>query len=57
LPISSSEHLLMPEELKTVMRMVNISDPHSEYAYLIVSIVYIVLCCFACFCRYRKQDL
>jgi ABC-type transport system involved in multi-copper enzyme maturation permease subunit len=57
LPISSSEHLLMPDEIKMALRMANIGDSHPEYAYLIASIVYIGLCYFACFYRYKKQDL
>jgi hypothetical protein len=57
LPISSSEHLLLPDEVKTAMRMVNMGDAHSEYAYLAASLVYIALCFYACYYRYQKQDL
>jgi hypothetical protein len=58
LPVSSSEHLLIPKELKELLyTTVNIGDTHSEYAYLIASIVYIVLCGWACYCIYKKQDL
>jgi ABC-type transport system involved in multi-copper enzyme maturation permease subunit len=57
LPISSSEHLLLPNEMKTLLNMVNMGDSHSEYTYLAASIVYIVLCFYACYFRYEKQDL
>jgi hypothetical protein len=57
LPIASSEHLLIPEELKAMLNMVNMGDPHSEYAYIVASIVYLVLCGWACYYRYEKQDL
>jgi hypothetical protein len=57
LPIASSEHLLVPDKVKNVMKMVNITDPHPEYAYLTASVVYIILCYIACYYRYRKQDL
>jgi ABC-type transport system involved in multi-copper enzyme maturation permease subunit len=57
LPLSSSEHLLMPEAVKTILNMVNIGNANSEYAYLIVSIIYIILCYFVCYYRYEKQDL
>jgi ABC-type transport system involved in multi-copper enzyme maturation permease subunit len=57
LPISSSEHLLLPDKVKNLLKIVNISDPHPEYAYLIASIVYIALCYFTCFYRYKKMDL
>jgi ABC-type transport system involved in multi-copper enzyme maturation permease subunit len=57
LPIASSEHLLLPDDVKSVMKMVNMGDPHSEYVYLIASVVYIVLCYLACYYRYEKQDL
>jgi ABC-type transport system involved in multi-copper enzyme maturation permease subunit len=57
LPISSSEHLLMPNQLKTLRQMLDINDPHSEYAYLAATVVYIVLCYLVCYYRYNKQDL
>jgi ABC-type transport system involved in multi-copper enzyme maturation permease subunit len=57
LPLSSSKHLLMPEDLKVMLKMVNLGDSHPEYAYLVASIIYIVLCGWACYYRYRKQDL
>jgi ABC-type transport system involved in multi-copper enzyme maturation permease subunit len=57
LPVSSSEHLLLPDEIKLFLNMVNMGDTHSEYSYLIVSLVYIALCFYACYYRYQKQDL
>jgi ABC-type transport system involved in multi-copper enzyme maturation permease subunit len=57
LPLSSSDHLLPPKEVKTVMQMANMGDSHPEYACLIVSIVYIILCYVACYYIYKKQDL
>jgi ABC-type transport system involved in multi-copper enzyme maturation permease subunit len=58
LPIASSDHLLLPNEVKIMLKMiVNIEEPHPEYVYLIVSIVYIILCYLACYYKYKKQDL
>jgi ABC-type transport system involved in multi-copper enzyme maturation permease subunit len=57
LPVASSEHLLLPDGVKMLMNMLRTGDPHSEYAYLVASIVYIVLCYFACYYIYKKQDL
>jgi hypothetical protein len=57
LPISSSEHLLLPEQIKSMMNLANMSGSQSEYAYLIASIVYIGLCYLACYYRFQKQDL
>jgi ABC-type transport system involved in multi-copper enzyme maturation permease subunit len=58
LPLNSSDHLLFPDELKTVMKiMINMKEPYPESTYLIISIVYIILCYLACYYRYKKQDL
>ncbi|MDR2286198.1 MAG: ABC transporter permease [Prevotellaceae bacterium] len=57
LPLSSSEHLLMPDTIQTVMKIANIGNANSEYAYLIMSIIYIGLCYLTCYYRYEKQDL
>jgi ABC-type transport system involved in multi-copper enzyme maturation permease subunit len=57
LPLASSEHLLMPESVQTVLSFAKMGNAHSEYAYLIASIVYIILCYLACYYRYEKQDL
>jgi hypothetical protein len=57
LPLSSSEHLLTPDSITTVLNMANMGNAHSANAYLISSIIYIILCCLACYYRYRKQDL
>jgi hypothetical protein len=57
LPLSSSDHLLLPDSVKTVLKMVNMGDSQPEYLYLIMSIVYIVLCYLVCYYRYEKQDL
>jgi hypothetical protein len=57
LPLSSSEHLLMPDSVTTVLSMANMGNSYSEYAYLTSSIIYLILCCLACYYRYRKQDL
>jgi hypothetical protein len=57
LPLSSSDHLLLPGKVKSALDMVNMGDAHSEYVYLAVSIVYIALCCLVCYYRYEKQDL
>jgi ABC-type transport system involved in multi-copper enzyme maturation permease subunit len=57
LPLSSSEHLLMPGSVKTALNIADMGNAHSEYVYFIVSIIYIILCYLACYYRYRKQDL
>jgi hypothetical protein len=61
LPLSSSEHLLTPDSnnniVKAMLKTVNLVNSNYEYAYIIMSIVYIVLCYFVCYYRYKKQDL
>jgi ABC-type transport system involved in multi-copper enzyme maturation permease subunit len=57
LPLASSEHLLMPRDMQEVLNMAKMGNAHSEYAYLVASIIYIVLLFVACYYRYEKQDL
>jgi hypothetical protein len=57
LPLSSSDHLLLFDSLKTAMNMANMGASRPEYAYLTASVIYIVLIGCACYYLYRKQDL
>jgi ABC-type transport system involved in multi-copper enzyme maturation permease subunit len=57
LPLSSSDHLLRPDLVNTALNMAQMGNTHSEYAYIISSIIYIALCCWACYYKYKKQDL
>ncbi|MDR1341403.1 MAG: ABC transporter permease [Prevotellaceae bacterium] len=57
LPLSSSDHLLMFDILKTAMRLANIESYAPENAYLTASVIYIVLIGYACYYLYKKRDL
>jgi ABC-type transport system involved in multi-copper enzyme maturation permease subunit len=57
LPLSSSDHLLVPDSIKTAVNIANMGAQKPEYVYLAASIAYIVLCGAACYYRYKKQDL
>jgi ABC-type transport system involved in multi-copper enzyme maturation permease subunit len=54
LPLASSDHLLAPAGLMRAARM----EAHwSPTVYLISSLVFLSLCFFVCYCRYKRQDL
>jgi hypothetical protein len=57
LPLSSSDHLLLFDQLKTAMEMASPGASKPEYVYLITSIIYIILFGYASYCLYKKQDL
>jgi ABC-type transport system involved in multi-copper enzyme maturation permease subunit len=57
LPLSSSDHLLIFSDLKTMMSMTGMGASEPEYVYLTASVIYIILCGLACYYRYKKQDL
>ncbi|MDR3245381.1 MAG: ABC transporter permease subunit [Prevotellaceae bacterium] len=53
LPLSSSDHLLSLQVISTFIP----KDSKPEFVYVIVSIIYIILCYAICYYRYEKQDL